>query len=68
MLYGDMSPEEIPDIDGTHIIIMDSEGMWNKPIKWDMSYFSKPHQKLNPYVKILDEIEVSPYGIFVSQP
>lgn len=67
MLYGDMSPEEIPDIDGTHIIIMDSEGMWNKPIKWDMSYFSKPHQKLNPYVKILDEISDEEYKSWIEK-
>ena len=61
IVYGDMSPEEIPDIEGTHIIIMDSEGMWNKPIKWGMEYFSKVHQKLNPYVKILDEISDEEY-------
>ena len=41
------------DIENTHIIIMDSDGMWNKAIKWDMNYFTKLYPKLNPYVKIL---------------
>ncbi|WP_300755493.1 hypothetical protein [uncultured Brachyspira sp.] len=67
MLYGDMSPEEIPDIDGMHIIIMDSDGMWKKPIKWNMSYFSKPHQKLTPYVKILDEISDEEYNNWIEK-
>ncbi|MDO6994682.1 hypothetical protein Q5M87_11755 [Brachyspira innocens] len=67
MLYGDMSPEEIPDIDGMHIIIMDSDGMWKKPIKWNMSYFSKPHQKLKPYVKILDEISDEEYNNWIEK-
>lgn len=67
ILYSDMSPEEIPDLDGTHILIMDSEGMWTKPIKWDISYFSKPHQKLNPYVKILDEISDEEYNSWMEK-
>ena len=68
MLYGDMSPEEIPDdIDGMHIIIMDSDGMWKNPIKWDISYFSKPHQKLKPYVKILDEISDEEYNNWIEK-
>ena len=67
IIYGDMSPEEIPDIDGTRIIIMDSEGMWNNPIKWNMNYFSKVHQKLNPYVKILDEISDEEYKTWIEK-
>lgn len=67
ILYGDMSPEEIPDLENTHILIMDSEGMWTKPIKWDISYFSKPHQKLNPYVKILDEISDEDYNSWIEK-
>ncbi|WP_028329198.1 hypothetical protein [Brachyspira alvinipulli] len=67
IIYGDMSPEEIPDIDGTRIIIMDSEGMWNNPIKWNMNYFSKVHQKLNPYVKILDEISDEEYKSWIEK-
>lgn len=67
ILYGDMSPEEIPDIEGTHIIIMDSDGMWNKPVKWDASYFSKAHKKLNPYVKILDEISDEEYKTWIEK-
>ncbi|WP_300369287.1 hypothetical protein [Brachyspira sp.] len=67
ILYSDMSPSEIPDLEDTHILIMDSEGMWTKPIKWDISYFSKPHQKLNPYVKILDEISDEEYNIWMEK-
>ncbi|KLI44147.1 hypothetical protein SZ52_02320 [Brachyspira hyodysenteriae] len=67
ILYSDMSPEEIPDLDGTHILIMDSEGMWAKPVKWDISYFTKPHQKLKPYVKILDEISDEEYNTWIEK-
>ena len=67
ILYSDMSPEEIPDLDGTHILIMDSEGMWAKPVKWDISYFTKPHQKLKPYVKILDEISDEEYNSWIEK-
>lgn len=67
ILYSDMSPEEIPDLDGTHILLMDSEGMWTKPIKWDISYFTKPHQKLKPYVKILDEISDEEYNTWIEK-
>lgn len=67
ILYSDMSPEEIPDLDGTHILIMDSEGMWTKPVKWDISYFTKPHQKLKPYVKILDEISDEEYNTWIEK-
>ncbi|ASJ20858.1 hypothetical protein [Brachyspira hampsonii] len=67
ILYSDMSPEEIPDLDGTHILIMDSEGMWTKPVKWDISYFTKPHQKLKPYVKILDEISEEEYNTWIEK-
>ncbi len=54
-------------IEGTPIIIMDSEGMWTKPIKWDNSYFTKLHQKLNPYVNILDEITDEEYKSWIDK-
>lgn len=68
IIYGDMGPEEIPnDIDDTHIIIMDSEGMWNKAVKWDTNYFTKLHPKLNPYVKILNEISDKEYKDWIKK-
>ena len=67
ILYCDMSPSDIPDLEGTHILIMDSEGMWNKPIKWDTGYFSKLHPKLNPYVEILDEISDDEYNSWMEK-
>ncbi|WP_295158821.1 hypothetical protein [uncultured Brachyspira sp.] len=67
ILYVDMSPSDIPDLEDTHILIMDSEGMWNKPIKWDVNYFSKPYQKLKPYVKILDEISDEEYNTWIEK-
>lgn len=68
IIYGDMGPEEIPnDIDYTHIIIMDSEGMWNKAVKWNTNYFTKLHPKLNPYVKILNEISDKEYKDWIKK-
>ena len=67
ILHSDISPEDIPQIEGTPIIIMDSEGMWTKPIKWDNSYFTKLHQKLNPYVNILDEITDEEYKSWIEK-
>lgn len=67
ILYVDMSPSDIPDLEDTHILIMDSEGMWTKPIKWDVNYFSKPYQKLKPYVKILDEISDEEYNTWIEK-
>ena len=68
IIYGDMGPEEIPnDIDNTHIIIMDSDGMWNKAVKWDTSYFTKLHPKLNPYLKILNEISDEEYKDWINK-
>lgn len=68
IIYGDMGPEEIPnDIENTHIIIMDSDGMWNKAIKWDMNYFTKLYPKLNPYVKILEEISDKEYKSWIEK-
>lgn len=67
ILHSDISPEDIPQIEGTPIIIMDSEGMWTKPIKWDNSYFTKLHQKLNPYVNILDEITDEEYKSWIDK-
>ena len=68
IIYGDMGPEEIPDdIDNTHIIIMDSDGMWNKAIKWEMNYFTKLHPKLNPYLKILNEISDEEYKDWINK-
>lgn len=68
IIYGDMGPEEIPnDIDDTHIIIMDSEGMWNKAVKWNTNYFTKLHPKLNPYVKILNEISDKEYKDWIKK-
>ncbi len=68
IIYGDMGPEEIPnDIDDTHIIIMDSDGMWNKAVKWDTNYFTKLHPKLNPYLKILNEISDKEYKDWIKK-
>ena len=68
IIYGDMGPEEIPnDIENTHIIIMDSDGMWNKAIKWDMNYFTKLYPNLNPYVKILEEISDKEYKSWIEK-
>lgn len=68
IIYGDMGPEEIPnDIDNTHIIIMDSEGMWNNAVKWNTNYFTKLHPKLNPYVKILNEISDKEYKNWINK-
>lgn len=55
LVWGEMPPEAIPQIDGRAVILMDQKGMFGGR-SWDVSFISKCHDALSPFVQIEKEL------------
>lgn len=54
MIWGEMAPETIPQLDGKAVIVMKKEGMIQR--SFDVQFLLKWHEALNPYFKIVREL------------
>lgn len=60
LVWGEMPPEAIPVLDGERIVLVDQQGMFAGR-SWDVSFISKCHDALNPFLKITEELSVEEY-------
>lgn len=66
LVWGEMSPEEIPKINGKAVIVMDYKEMFASR-SWDEHFISSCHSSLNPYFKVVRELTVNEVNHWIEE-